>query len=207
MALVACGGGSDAGAPATGTESLPTTAASTTEAVTTEAVTTEAVATEPATTTDAPATTDLARTTEPPAETETPKALPGLPAYTAGYETWTRLNPEPIPPSDNDPHLGTKDVFVSQEADRSSGSLVYPEGTIVVKQGFRPDRAFIGLIAIMRKEQGADPDHNDWVFVEYARETADASFTELASGAVCSGCHMGAVDTDYVWVHATGAAP
>jgi len=152
-------------------------------------------------------TTEPTPTTEPPPETRPPEPLPGLPKYTAGYETWTKLNAEPIPPTESDPHLGTKDVFVSREADRTGGMLLYPHGTIVVKQGFRPDRDFIGLIAIMRKEQGADPEHGDWVFVEYAREAADEPFRELASGAVCWSCHMGAADTGFVWGHPTGPPP
>src|ERR671914_48140 len=48
----------------------------------------------------------------------------------------------------------------------------------------RPGKDFIGLVATMRKIEGADPEHNDWVFVEWARESADEPFTELASGQV-----------------------
>jgi len=123
------------------------------------------------------------------------EALPGLPAELAGYERWRQLNAEPIPPRDNDPHLGTKEVYASLEAVDG----VFPEGTIVVKEGVRPGKDFVGLIAVMRKEPGANPDHNDWVFVEWAREAADEPFSVLAEGAVCSSCHMQARDTDYVF--------
>ena len=55
-------------------------------------------------------------TTEPPAPKPKPKALPGLPAYTAAYTKWTRLNRKPIPPRESgDAHLGTKRVFASKE--------------------------------------------------------------------------------------------
>jgi hypothetical protein len=123
------------------------------------------------------------------------EALPGLPPELAGYETWPKLNAEPIPPRDSDPHLATKEVYASFDAVDG----VFPEGTIVVKEGVRPGKDFVGLIATMRKELGANPDHNDWVFVEWAREAADEPFSVLAEGAVCSSCHLQARSTDYVF--------
>ena len=75
----------------------------------------------------------------------------------------------------------------------------YPADTIVVKDAVRPGADFIGLIAIMRKEPGADPAHRNWVFVEYTRDARDEPFQEVASGAVCWSCHMGALDNDYVF--------
>lgn len=146
---------------------------------------------------------------EPPPEPE-PTPLPGggLPREILGYQDWLKLNEEPIPPTEGgDPHLGTKDVFASREADRSGGSLVYPDGTIVVKEAARPGTDFIGLVAIMRKEAGADPEHGDWVFVEYTRSAPDEPFDVRARDAVCWSCHAGAAETDWVWVHTTGAAP
>ena len=112
-----------------------------------------------------------------------------------------KLNDEPIPPRDADPHNGTKNVYASKDR-RPSGR--FPYGTIVVKDASRPGTDFIGLIAIMRKERGADPARNDWVFVEYTREAADDKFAETASGAVCRSCHMGAASADYVWIEKLG---
>jgi hypothetical protein len=175
----------------------------------------------PATTEAPPATTEAppATETEPPAPATTeaepppppePTPLPGrgLPEEILGYQDWLKLNEEPIPPNpEGDAHLGTKDVFASQEADRSSGSIAYPEGTIIVKEAARPDTDFIGLVAIMRKEAGADPEHGDWIFVEYTRGSPDARFEETAADAVCWSCHAGAQATDWVWVHTLGTAP
>ena len=147
--------------------------------------------------------------TEPEPEPE-PTPLPGagLPEGILGYQDWLRLNEPPIPPiEDGDAHLGTKNVFASREADRSGGAIVYPDGTIIVKEATRPDSDFIGLVAVMRKEAGADPDHGDWVFVEYTRSGPDAAFGVQARDAVCWNCHVGAQQTDWVWVHTTGAAP
>jgi len=131
---------------------------------------------------------------EPEAEPE-PESLPGLPKALAGYDTWTRLNAEPIPPRSPDPHEGTKNVYASVAA--SDGR--YPDGAIVVKDAVRPGKDFVGLVAMMRKERGAQPEHNDWVWVEWVRDARDEPFRELARGAVCYGCHVGARETDYVF--------
>ena len=105
-----------------------------------------------------------------------------------------------LPPRDADPHLGTKDVYTSQE--REGG--VFPVGTVIVKDARRPGKDFVGLVATMRKIEGADPEHNDWVFVEWTRESASEPFQETASGTVCWSCHVGAEQADYVWVLADG---
>jgi hypothetical protein len=59
-----------------------------------------------------------------------------------------------------------------------------------------PGQDFLGLIAVMRKEQGADPAQNDWRFVEFTREGRRHRFTETASGAICWTCHMRSAKTD-----------
>jgi hypothetical protein len=152
-----------------------------------------------------PTSTDPAPPTIPaPPDPAKPKPLPGLPAFTAGYEEWTKLNRKRIPPRESgDAHLGRKNVFASKER-RASGS--FPNGTILVKEAVRPGKDFIGLIAIMRKERGLDRDHNDWRFVEYTRASAAARFAETASDSVCWSCHMGAQQTDYVWFYSLGMA-
>jgi hypothetical protein len=145
------------------------------------------------TTTAAPPTTEGTTTEAAPPQ---PTAPPGVPGYVAGYRDWVKLNGEPIPPRSADPHEGTKNVYASSER-RPSGR--FPFGTMVVKEASRPGRDFIGLIAIMRKERGADPAHNDWRFVEYTREARNERFQELARGAVCWSCHIGALESDYVF--------
>jgi hypothetical protein len=68
------------------------------------------------------------------------------------------------------------------------------------------DGARVGLIAIMRKERGLDRAHNDWRFAEYTRDSAGARFAETARDSVCRSCHMGAQQTDYVWIYTVGLA-
>jgi len=170
VCLAACGGSSGEGAPPA-PESAPTTTAAEPEPTTTQA--------EP----------------EPAPTEEEATSLPGLPAFTAGYKSWEELA-KGLPPRDSDPHLGKKNVF---STNRPSGGS-FPTGTIIVKEGFRPGKNFVGLIATMRKVAGADPEHNNWVFVEYTRESSDEHFSEIARDAVCWSCHMGAEKTDYVFV-------
>jgi hypothetical protein len=178
----ACGGSS-------GEEAEPPAAEPTT-------VTGAATTTEPAPTASEEATTEAATTEAAPPPPPKPKAPPGAPAFIAGYRDWTKLNAKPIPPRDSDPHNGTKDVYASKPV-RANGR--FPNGTIVVKEAARPGADFVGLLAIMRKRAGADPEHNDWVFVEYTRDARSERFAEIGRGAVCWGCHVGAEDTDYVF--------
>lgn len=175
LVLAACGGNGDAEpAPEPETQAAPT--ADVTLEVETDATT-------------------GATTEEAPPPPPTPAALPGLPDWTAGYRAWAKLNASPIPPRDSDPHLGTKNVFASRDKLRD----LYPPGTVIVKEARRPGADFVGLVAGMRKVPGSNPDHNDWVFVEWTRESRDAPFTELARGAVCEACHSGVAPQDYVF--------
>jgi hypothetical protein len=106
-----------------------------------------ATASEPVTSTEpAPPTTETTARPKPK-----PKPLPGLPRYTAGYENWVKLTRKPIPPrASGDAHLGTKTIY-SSKPPRGNGD--FPAGTIIVKEAVRPGKDFLGLIAVMRKEQ------------------------------------------------------
>ena len=131
-------------------------------------------------------------------------ALPGLPDDTAGYDQWLKLNAQPIPPVPGfDPHRGTKNVYVNKTreeiAPNGQQQFPYPDGSIVVKDAIRPDKDFIGLVAVMWKEAGSNPAFGDWRFEEYTRNAPDADFGLLASGAACTGCHAGATAMDFVF--------
>src|SRR5262245_1446682 len=106
-----------------------------------------------------------------------PEALPGLPAFTAGFERWDRLNREPIPPDSTqarrvgvDAHRSTKDVYVSVPRERLEAAGEFPAGAVIVKAG-RADGpgGEISLVAVMRKIRGVDPAHGNWRWVEYKR--------------------------------------
>ena len=156
------------------------------------------------TTLDTAPTNPTPSTTAPLPTPPGPEPLSGLPAFTAGYDSWLKLNRKQIPPRQSgDAHSGTKNVYASEQR-RASGS--FPNRTILLKEAVRPGKDFIGLIAVMRKERGLDRAHNDWRFVEYTRDSAGARFTETASDSVCWSCHMGAQQTDYVWIYTLGLA-
>jgi Cytochrome P460 len=122
--------------------------------------------------------------------------LPGLPSYTAGYKSWTKLNRRPLPRRAADPHDGTKNVYASKLPPR--GSSRYPVGTVIVKEAFRSGQRAPYLIAVMRKVRGVRA-NNGWVMIEWTRRSAGSRFSEQARGQVCYGCHVGARRTDYVF--------
>jgi hypothetical protein len=122
--------------------------------------------------------------------------LPGIPSYAQPYKSWTTLNSTPIPRRSADAHDGTKNVYASKLPRR--GSTRYPAGTVIVKEGFRPGKRFVGLIAVMRKVKATAP-NNGWVMIERVRRSRNARFTEIARGQVCYSCHVGAKKTDYVF--------
>jgi Cytochrome P460 len=123
------------------------------------------------------------------------RAHPGLPAYTAGFERWPKLNRRPIPPRASDAHRGTKNVYVN----RSAVGRRFPYGTVVVKAITRSGQRFVSVVAVMRKVRGANRRHNDWVMIEYGRPSRSDRFAAFASGAICTGCHMQVRGRDYVF--------
>jgi hypothetical protein len=137
-----------------------------------------------------------------PAGTEA-RPLPGLPAYTAGFNQWLKLNRLPIPARPTDAHLGTKNVFVNRTRKRLAPGgrqrFPYPYGSILVKSIRRPGQRFVGVVAVMRKLRGRNPAHNDWVMIEYLRSSPTARFEEVAAGEVCTRCHMQVRRRDYVF--------
>ena len=122
------------------------------------------------------------------------RALPGLPAYTAGYTGWFKVNRRAIPPrATGDAHFGTKNVFASK---RIRGRR-YPVGTVIVKEVRRG--GVVTLVAVMRKVRGFSPRNNDWQMIEYVRSSARARFGVLARGQICYSCHSGARANDFVF--------
>ncbi len=123
--------------------------------------------------------------------------LPGLPAYTAGYTQWTKLNVRPIPPRTGaDAHRGSKNVYASKLPPR--GSSRYPVGTVIVKEIVRPGARFVGVVAAMRKQAGVST-NNGWRMIEWQRPSRTARFAVLAQGQLCLSCHVQVKSRDYVF--------
>ena len=125
----------------------------------------------------------------------TAKPLPGLPAATAGYRSWPRLNRRPIPPKASDAHHGVKNVYASNRIRAGR----FPFGTVVVKEITRPGSDFVDVVAVMQKVRGRAPRDNDWVMVEYIRSSPRTRFGTLAAGRLCLSCHVRAKENDYVF--------
>jgi hypothetical protein len=137
--------------------------------------------------------------------TSTTTTLPGLAADIAGYESWLRMNAEPILVHPvGDAHFGTKNVYANQTRDAIAPGGVqqfpYPDGTILVKESTRPGRDFIGLVSVMRKRAGSDPEHGDWEWVEYARSSGEEAFAEVGRDAICWTCHGLREPWDWVFI-------
>ena len=125
--------------------------------------------------------------------TATPKPLPGLPQWTAGYTAWAKVNRAPIPTRPSDAHRGTKNVYASKRARNGR----YPVGTVIVKEVRRPGTSFVGVIAGMRKLPNRRA-NNGWEMIEWDRTSSRGRFGVLAQGGICYGCHIGA-KPDYVF--------
>jgi hypothetical protein len=110
----------------------------------------------------------------------------GLPAYTNGYERWTKLNRKPV--TTPGAHNGVKNVYASKR--RAAGR--FPNGTVIVKSIARPGaRGLPDQVAVMRKVAGR------WRWVEY--ELDDSRYAAFASGQICTGCHVQAKANDWVF--------
>jgi hypothetical protein len=134
---------------------------------------------------------------EPESQPAARAPFPGVPSYIAGYKRWPKHNRKAIPPRRSDPHDSQKNIYVSKPL--KQGQRRYAPGTIIVKEGTEPGTRFVKLIAVMRKVRGFNPRHNDWQFIEWARQSPDSRFSEVARGDVCYSCHVGARSRDYVW--------
>jgi hypothetical protein len=120
-----------------------------------------------------------------------------LPEDVVGYETrCTRLNAQPIPRYDGDPHAGTKNVYacgVSLE-DLRAHRRPFPDGTLIVKDSTREGQAFSWLVATARKQGGA------WRWDEYTRNFGDEDFRHILAGqSVCTSCHVKAQAADWIF--------
>jgi hypothetical protein len=111
----------------------------------------------------------------------------GLPAYTDGYASWTKLNRKPV--TKPGAHNGIKNVYASRPR---AANRLFPNGTVIVKSIAEPGaKGLAKQVAVMRKARGR------WQWVEY--ELEGGRYGVLAQGALCSGCHMQARATDWVF--------
>jgi hypothetical protein len=111
----------------------------------------------------------------------------GLPSYTDGYAKWTKLNGKPV--TTPGAHNGVKNVYASR---KRAGNRLFPNGTVIVKSIAQPGaKGLPDQVAVMRKLAGR------WRWVEYKLD--GSSYNAFASGQICTGCHVQAKATDWVF--------
>jgi hypothetical protein len=124
-----------------------------------------------------------------------------LPADVDGYQSrCVRMNAEPIPRTDADPHNGVKNVYVCnvETAALEANRRPFPEGTLIVKESRRVGEDLVWLIATARKQGG------EWQWDEYTRNFANEEFRHaLAPESVCTGCHVRAQGADWIFTFYT----
>lgn len=111
-----------------------------------------------------------------------------------------RLNPNPIPPTRDDPHSGFKVVYACnvEESFLKEGTLPYPEGTVIVKESTKEDEDAPWLVATARKGPGQGA--SSWQWDEYTRNFEDEDFRRILAGqGVCIDCHKGVESLDYIF--------
>lgn len=122
-----------------------------------------------------------------------------LPSDIEGYETapeCVRLNKDPIPAYQGDPHKGIKNVFACHVDLPAllANTRPFPEGTIIVKESRREGEAFTWLVATARKRQGR------WRWDEYTRNFDNESHERLlVAQSKCMDCHAGAAAQDFIF--------
>jgi hypothetical protein len=112
----------------------------------------------------------------------------GLPSYTKGYAKWPRLNAKPVT-GGSAAHAGVKNTYAS----RKRAGKTFPNGTVIVKSiAERGAKGPPAQVAVMRKVMGR------WRWAEY--ELSGSRYTPLGVPvSVCTGCHVGAKSTDWVF--------
>ena len=125
-------------------------------------------------------------------------ALPGIPKDIAGFERWTKMNFKALPARGGEAHHGLKNVYVNRKrallVRAGKQRFPYPRETIVVKTA--STEGVVTLVAIGRKKRTG---FGGWQWAEYSRSQAKERFSFLASGSVCTGCHVGARKTDWIF--------
>lgn len=99
------------------------------------------------------------------------------------------------------PHGPMARIFINKQVEDAlkdfAGSL--PDGAIIVKENLgesESDKA--DALTIMWKVEGFDADNNDWF---WANISPDGEVAAEGQVATCSGCHAGARNNDFVFVH------
>jgi hypothetical protein len=102
----------------------------------------------------------------------------------AGYRAWRRAPGFPARKPSFTAHSDAVEVFVnaplSAALDGPNPITSWPEGSIIVKEGYSGDTR--KLVAVMEKRAG-----NQWYWAEYNNNEGEALYSGEPS--ICTGCH------------------
>jgi hypothetical protein len=111
----------------------------------------------------------------------------------------------PLEPTHDDPHEGTKNVYycgveeTQLVSEQGIPQLPYPEGTRILKVSTKEGQGYPWLVAEMEKVGG------EWAWAEFTRNFPDEDFVKIPVGEdTCTGCHVDARDSDWVFTLYTG---
>ena len=71
-----------------------------------------------------------------------------------------------------------------------------PEGSIIVKENYMPDRTLGAITYMVKMESGSSPDAGDWF---WAKMKADGSVEAAGAPAGCVGCHGAQKDNGWIF--------
>ncbi len=77
----------------------------------------------------------------------------------------------------------------------TNGAATMPEGAIIVKENYMPDRTF-AAVTTMYKVRGYNPDHQDWFF---AKHDPQGVVDVFGRDPMCQACHSSAPGADYLY--------
>lgn len=128
----------------------------------------------------------------------------------SNYTGWSKVNAQPIT-GDETGFLGNvhggpsgiREVYVNsvgKSVSDGNAGLPYPVGTIIVKESYavkNGEKDKLKDVTIMvKRESGYDSENGDW---EYLMTNAALKIRSQGRIKMCSDCHAGAADADYVF--------
>lgn len=123
-------------------------------------------------------------------------------------ENWSLWPGKPKYYKGQEPHGALLTTYVNSLAQDAltNGAAKMPNGAIVVKENYGPDRTLMAT-TVMEKVQGYDPQHHDWFWAKYA---PDGTVQMAGRVDMCYACHQGAAQFDDLWTltkEKTGKSP
>jgi hypothetical protein len=95
------------------------------------------------------------------------------------------------------PHGAFLTTYVSKNAlaaiEAKTGSL--PDGSMVVKENYSPDKK-LAAITVMYKKKGYAPEDGDWFWLKYG---PDGKIMKEGKVGGCIGCHKPVADNDWIF--------